>query len=103
MGLMAQEDYDARRFLFVITDGDFYDQPESLKNKLKNILAQKSIPVWDRQKVFTLIFQTKGVSWGNPQYGVSTVKLNNLASVIKFMKEKDGRAKTSEESKTDED
>jgi len=101
VALMSQEDSDARRFFFVITDGCFVDRPESTRTKLSKILEQKNVPIWDRQDIFTIVFQTEGPSGVFGSYGLSTINLNNLAAIIKFMKEKNGRTQTSEESETD--
>jgi hypothetical protein len=101
LGLMAEEDYDARRFLFVVVDGCYLNKSEAIRNKLDRIIEQKNLPVWDRQDIRPIIYQTEGVSCGNPWYECLTIDLDNLASYIKDTY-KNGRTETSEEDEADE-
>ena len=46
LNLMAMEDDDARRYLFVILD-----KPSQIQEKLGKILEQKNIPIWEQQTI----------------------------------------------------
>lgn len=102
LALMFQEDNDARRYLFVVTDGCFWDRPEPYLEKLAKIIEQKNIPVWDRQDIVVVVYQTEGINGGNPWFHCLTIELDNLALRIRNMyKEKDGRTETSTKSEAD--
>jgi len=100
LGLMAEEDYDARRFLFVVIDGCYLHKSEAIRHKLDRIIEQKNLPVWDRQEIKPIIYQTEGVSSGNTWHDCLTISLDNLASCIKDTY-KNGRTETSEEDEAD--
>jgi hypothetical protein len=101
LGLMAEEDYDARRFLFVVVDGCYLKKSEAIRQKLDRIIEQKNVPVWERQEIKPVIYQTEGIDGGNSWHDCFTIDLDNLASNIKDTY-KNGRTETSEENEADE-